>query len=168
MFKKELLISGFLITLLLVPKLIFAVCPVCTIVVVGGVGLCRYLGIDDLISGVWIGGLIMSLIIWTIDWLNRKKIRFLFRKILVLSFFYSIVIFPLYWLGIIGHPENKFLSIDKLLFGIGTGSSVFVLSVLFHNFLKKKNQGKSFSPFQKVLIPILFLIILSLIFWRIC
>jgi hypothetical protein len=34
------------------------VCPVCTIAVAGGVGLCRYLGIDDLISGSWIGALL--------------------------------------------------------------------------------------------------------------
>ncbi len=31
-------------------------CPVCSISIGVGVGLCRYLGIDDLISGVWIGG----------------------------------------------------------------------------------------------------------------
>jgi hypothetical protein len=37
------------------------VCPVCTIAVAGGVGLCRYLGIDDLISGAWIGALLFSL-----------------------------------------------------------------------------------------------------------
>jgi len=67
-----------------------------------------------------------------------------------------------------GHPENKFFGIDKLLFGIISGSFVFLISVLFHNFLVKKNQGKSFFPFQKVVIPILFLSFLSLIFYFIC
>ena len=143
-------------------------CPVCTIAVGAGVGLCRYLGIDDLISGTWIGGSIVSLIFWTIDWLNKKQIHFLFRKISVSVFFYFIVITPLYWLDILGHPFNKFWGIDKLLFGIIAGSFAFILSVLFHNFLKKKNQGKSFFPFQKVVLPISFLIILSLIFWLIC
>jgi len=143
-------------------------CPVCTIAVGAGVGLCRYLGIDDLISGTWIGGLIVSLIFWTIDWLNKREIHFLFRKILVSVFFYFIVITPLYWLGIMGHPENKFWGIDKLLFGIISGSFAFILSVLFHNFLIKKNQGKVFFYFQKVVIPISFLVILSLIFYLVC
>jgi len=143
-------------------------CPVCTIAVGAGVGLCRYLGIDDLISGTWIGGLIVSLIFWTIDWLNKREIHFLFRKILVSVFFYFIVITPLYWLGIMGHPENKFWGIDKLLFGIISGSLAFILSVLFHNFLIKKNQGKVFFYFQKVVIPISFLVILSLIFYLVC
>ena len=165
---KKLLLFGFLILGLLLSSVSEAVCPVCTIAVGTGVGLCRYLGIDDLISGAWIGGLSMSLVIWTIDWLNKRKIKFLFRKPLILIFWYAISIFPLYGLGIMGHPENKFWGIDKLLFGIISGSIVFLVSFLFHNFLLKKNQGKVFFPFQKVLIPVLFLLILSLIFYFIC
>jgi len=163
---KKIFLLPFL--LIFLPKFVFAFCPVCTIAVGAGVGLCRYLGIDDLISGTWIGGLLMSLTLWTIDWLNKKKIKFLFRKILVFIFWYGITIFPLYWLGIMGHPENKFGGIDKLLFGIISGSVVFLISFSIHNFLVKKNQGKSYFPFQKVIIPVSFLLILSLIFYLIC
>ena len=145
-----------------------AVCPICTIAVGAGVGLCRYLGIDDTISGTWIGGLIISLIAWTIDWLNKKNIRFLFRKILVAIFYYAIIIIPLYGWKIMGHPQNKLFGIDKLLVGIIAGSIAFILSILFNDFLKKKNQGKVYFPFQKVIIPLLFLIITSLIFWLNC
>jgi len=144
------------------------VCPVCTIAVAGGVGLCRYLGIDDLISGAWIGALLFSLFLWTIEWLNKRKIKFLFRKPLVFIFWYGLTIFPLMKIGIIGHPQNKFLGIDKLVFGIFSGTIVFLFSILFENYLRKKNQGKAYFKFQKVLIPVLFLIILSLIFWQIC
>ena len=143
-------------------------CPVCTIAVAGGVGLCRYLGIDDLISGTWIGALLFSLFLWTIDWLNKRKIKFLFRKPLVFIFWYGLTIFPLMKIGIIGHPQNKFLGFDKLIFGIFSGTIVFLFSILFENYLRKKNQSKAYFKFQKVLIPILFLTILSLIFWRIC
>ncbi len=140
-------------------------CPVCTIVVGAGVGLSRYLGIDDLISGIWIGGLLMSLVVWTINWLSKKKVKFLFRKLLVLIFWYSIAILPLYQWGIMGYKENKFLGVDKLLFGIISGSGAFLFSVLLHNFLLKKSKGRVFFPFQKIVIPFLFLIILSLIFY---
>jgi hypothetical protein len=145
-----------------------AVCPICTIAVGAGVGLCRYLGINDAISGTWIGGLIISLIAWTIDWLNKKNIRFLFRKILVAIFYYAIIIIPLYSWNIMGHPQNKLFGIDKLLVGIIAGSIVFILSILFNDFLKRKNQGKAYFPFQKVVIPFLFLFITSLIFWLSC
>lgn len=39
-----------------------AICPVCTVAVGTDVGLCRWLGIDDVLSGIWIGGLIISMI----------------------------------------------------------------------------------------------------------
>jgi hypothetical protein len=146
----------------------FAQCPICTVAVGAGVGLCRYLGIDDTISGTWIGGLLVSLILWTINWLDKKNIHFLFRKILAAVFYYAVTIIPLYQLKIMGNPGNKIFGIDKLLFGIITGSIAFILSVAFNNFLKKKNQGKAYFPFQKVVIPILFLVITSLIHWFSC
>jgi len=146
----------------------FAQCPICTVAVGAGVGLCRYLGIDDTISGTWVGGLLVSLILWTINWLNKKNIRFLFRKILVVVFYYAVTIIPLYQFKIMGNPGNKIYGIDKLLFGIITGSIAFILSIVFNDFLKKKNQGKAYFPFQKVIIPILFLVITSLIHWLSC
>ena len=168
MFKKPLFLFLFLTLGLLIPGLSQAVCMVCTIAVGAGVGLCRWLGIDDLISGAWIGGLIVSMIVWFLDWLDKKGIKFKFRRLIIIVLFYFIVLSPLYLMGIMGHPLNKFWGIDKLLFGIITGSLVFIVSVCLNNFLKKKNQGKAFFPFQKVVLPILSLIIVSLIFYLTC
>jgi hypothetical protein len=36
----------------IVPNFVLAQCPVCTVAIGVGVGLCRYLGIDDLITGL--------------------------------------------------------------------------------------------------------------------
>jgi hypothetical protein len=166
--KKNLFLLSVLFLGLSLPLISQAVCPVCTIAVGAGVGLCRYLGIDDLITGTWVGGLIVSMIMWAIDWFNKKNIRFKFRKILITVSFYLIIIVPLYWMGIMGHPANKFLGIDKLLFGIISGSVAFVAGVLLNDFLKSRNQGKVFFPFQKVVLPIVFLIIASLVHYFVC
>ncbi len=141
-----------------------AVCPVCTIAVGAGVGLCRWLGIDDVLSGIWIGGLIVSMIGWTLSWLDKKQIRFKLKWLLVSAFFYLMVILPLYSMEVMGHPYNKFWGMDKLLLGIIVGSMVFLLAIWFNELLKKKNQGKVFFPFQKVAIPLSFLIIATLVF----
>jgi len=141
-----------------------AVCPVCTIAVGAGVGLCRWLGIDDVLSGIWIGGLIVSMIGWALSWLNKKQIRFPLHSLAVVAFFYLIIILPLYSMGIMGHPYNTFWGIDKLLLGMIFGSLAFLLSLWLNSFLKKINQGKVFFPFQKVVLPILFLTITTLIF----
>lgn len=142
-----------------------AVCPVCVVAVSACVGLSEYLGIDDTISGLWIGGLLVSMTIWTIDWLKRKNIRFYGRKILTAILFYVFTIGPLYKNQMIGQPLNKFWGVDKLLLGIILGSIFFLVAVFINLYLKKKNGGKVFFPFQKVVVPIVILGILSGIFY---
>lgn len=144
-----------------------AVCPVCTIAVASCVGLARWLKIDDSITGLWIGGLIVSLIVWTVDYLNKKNIRFGGRKPLVVIAYYALVILPLYFTHIIGHPLNKCWGIDKLLMGIVVGSVLFAIGAIIHNYLKKKNNNKSYFPLQKVAFPVGFLAVASLIIYLI-
>ncbi|MEK7580030.1 MAG: hypothetical protein AAB465_00230 [Patescibacteria group bacterium] len=141
------------------------ICQVCTLVVCAGLGLSRWLGVDDTISGVWIGGLTISLIVWTVDWLNKKNIRFKGRKILIFLSYYLIILVPLYWGKIMGHPLNTFCGMDKLLFGILSGSIVFAVAAGWYVYLKKKNNNRAYFPFQKVVMPVGALLILSAIFY---
>jgi len=144
-----------------------AVCPVCTMGAIAGVGLCRWLGIDDLITGAWIGGLLFSSLLWFWYWLVKKKPAVKNTKIglLITLVWYGVVIFPLYFTGIIGHPYNEIWGVDKLLFGIAAGTIVFALAVKLNDYLKKKNQGKVYFPYQKVVLPIGFLAVASLVFY---
>jgi hypothetical protein len=158
-----------LLFLTLIPiKAVFAVCPVCTIAVGAGLGLAQWLGIDDSISGLWIGALIVSVSIWTINWLNGKNIKFKGRKILIFLGYYLIVVLPLYWKGMIGHPYNKLCGIDKLLFGIIMGTVLFVAGVICHNYIRKKNGDKSYFKGQKIAFAIAPLIIASIILYFTC
>ena len=50
----------------------YAICPICTLAVGAGVGLSRWLGVDDTVTGLWIGGLTVSMILWTIFWADKK------------------------------------------------------------------------------------------------
>lgn len=158
----------FFFVLLLIPSQVLAVCPVCSVVVTSGVGLSRYLGIDDTISGIWLGGLIISLAFWGIDWLKKKNITKFFPLGIISIFIlaYLMVLLPLYWAKFFTSCETLWGQ-NKLLIGIIFGSLVFLMSVLFHNFLKKKNKDKVYFPFQKVIIPVLSLVILSIIFYLI-
>jgi hypothetical protein len=75
--------------------------------------------------------------------------------------YYVLIIWPLYVAGIMGHPSNTKWGIDKILLGIILGTFALVLALFTNGFLKKKNGGKVFFPFQKVVIPIVFLLIIS-------
>lgn len=142
-----------------------AVCPVCTVAVVGGVGLSRWLGIDDTIAGLWIGGLTVSLIMWTIDWMNRKNYKFKGRKIIITLAYYLLIVVPLFFTNIMGHPLNKIWGIDKLLLGIIFGSALFFAGAMLYPYSKNKKTNKPYFPYQKVAMPVSPLIILSIIFY---
>jgi hypothetical protein len=165
--KKILAIIG--IAFLALPKITFAVCPVCTVAVGAGLGLAEWIGIDDSISGLWIGALIVSMSIWTINWLKNKEFRFKGRKILVFAAYYLIVVWPLYSKGFIAkNPLNTLCRIDKLLFGIILGTILFATGVIFHNYLFKKNGNKSYFKGQKIVAAIVPIIVASIVLYFIC
>lgn len=145
-----------------------AVCPICTVAVCASVGLSRWLGVDDTITGLWVGGLAVSLIIWTVDWLNKKNIRFMGRKPLIAAGYYFLIIWPLYHYNMIDHPLNKLWGVDKLLLGITLGSISFIIGILINNHLKKKNNNQVYFPFQKVAMSVGLLVILSLALYLSC
>lgn len=146
---------------------VLAVCPLCTVAVGTGVGLCRYLGIDDTITGVWIGGLIVSMGLWFSDFLKKKKVRLKFLEFWSTLIIFLITVPFLYWGKLIGIKNNTLWGIDKLVLGIFSGALFFVLAVFTDKFLRKINKGKVFIYYQKVIIPLLYLAILSLIFYKI-
>jgi hypothetical protein len=140
-----------------------AICPLCTLAVCAGAGFFGWLGIDDIITGLWIGGLTLSAIMWTMSFLNKKNIRFPGRRLLIILCYYGIVIAPLYWQGIIGRPDNKFWEIDRLVVGIIGGSIFFFAGVVYYVYLKEKNKGRVYFPLQKVVVPVAPLVLLSLL-----
>lgn len=154
----------------LVPKTAYAVCPICTVAVGAGLGLSRYFGIDDSVTGIWVGGLIISLTLWTVDWLSKKNWKVIkklsSRATVGLSFLFWVLLTypPLYWAGIIGHPFNTILEIDKLIFGSILGAIAFTIGV-FADKKVRKVRGKQLFNYQKVVFPVVSLTILSLVLY---
>lgn len=153
------------IVLVCLVKQAYAICPVCTIAVGIGIGFSRWLGIDDTITGLWVGGLVVSLIMWTIFWFDKKEIYFKGRIIITSLCYYFILVVPLYYMGIIGHPLNKLWGVDKIVLGTIIGSIAFFLGGIGYFYLKKHNNNRAYFPFQKVVMPVAPLIILSMIFY---
>ena len=80
-------------------------------------------------------------------------------------FFYLVTVFPLYFTGIVGHPYNKIWGIDKLIFGTGVGSVLFLASIFLDKYLRAKNGGKVFFYYQKVVLPVALLLLGSGVFY---
>ena len=160
--KKDILIIS-LFSLFLAGQAL-AVCPVCTIAVVGGVTLSEYLGIDDVIAGLWIGGMIVSMSLWTIDWLNKKNIKFMFRKPLIFIGYGYLTYYSLEVAGLLKNCQRLW-GVNKLALGSVVGILVFTIGVLIDRVMRQKTEGKARFPFQKVVMPIGALAIASIVFY---
>lgn len=159
----------FLTTILLLSsiKQAQAVCPVCTVAVAGGLGISRWIGIDDSVMGIWIGGLILSSGFWMADWASKKSWRIPYPKILSILLMVLFVVPPLYMAKMIGLPGNTLWSIDKILLGTIVGSGLFYAGMRLDLWLRTTNENKVYIYYQKVIAPVFFLTIGSVIFFLI-
>lgn len=167
-FKKIILsVLGVFGLSLLFAKKALAMCPICTVAVGAGIGFSRWLGIDDTITGLWVGGLTVSMITWTLDWLSRKNYNFRYKNEITILGYYLLIVVPLYFMGLIANPANAIFGdwLDKMLLGTILGSLGFWFAAEWYGDLKKKNGGKAYFPFQKVVMPVGTLLILSIIFY---
>jgi hypothetical protein len=152
------------IAYLLFPRASYAVCPVCTVAVVAGLGLSRWLGVDDTVSGIWIGGVILSASLWFASWLKKKNITFPYLTVVSATIMYTIILLPLRLANIIGHPLNTLWGFDKLILGILIGSAIFLVAV-FADKKEREIKEKQLFLFQRVIFPLGALAIMSLLFY---
>lgn len=173
---KKIIYFGTILTSLFVlhysvftPK-VYAVCPVCTVAVGAGLGISRALGIDDAVTSVWIGGLIISISFWTVSWIENKKIKLLkdlknsTLTLASIALWAILTIFPLYTLKYIGRPLNALFGVDKIILGTIIGSVMFFAAVFTDKKLRSI-YGKQFFNYQKVVFPVIFLLVSSLIMY---
>ena len=141
-------------------------CPVCTVTVIAGLGISRLLGIDDLITSLWIGGFILSFSFITIAWIGKKwpKLKSKYYYFPTFILMYLFVLVPLILNHTIGIIRNTIWGIDKIVFGIIAGSLVFIIGIWADKKVRKI-KGKQLFIYQKVVFPVLALIILSFVFY---
>jgi len=141
-------------------------CPVCTITVIAGLGISRLLGIDDLLTSIWIGAFILSFSFVTLEWINKKWPKILIERFTlpIIALVYLLVLIPLKLNHSIGVVGNILWGTDKIILGTVIGSLVFLIGVGADK-LQRKKFKKIFFPFQKVASPVLALLIITIIFF---
>ncbi len=158
------LLLGILIGIFGLPMIAEAVCPLCTFAVSAGVGLTQYLGVDDVITGLWLGGFLVSLTLWSNGicerWYHGHGVL---RVFLLTGMWFGSCYFTLWLTGYLGHPLNRLWGVDKLLLGGGIGAFSFSLAYLAYLWLRRR-YGRSLFPFQKVIMPVAVLLGLSFLF----
>lgn len=144
-----------------------AVCPICVVAVGAGLGFSEWLGVDDVVASIWIGALLLATVLWTLLEMRKRNKKFAFDSVIIFLAYYLLTLVPLYYAGIIGHPLNVIFGIDKIIFGATLGTLVLLFSHWLNLYLREKNGGKVFFNYQKVVIPIIILLLVSVIFYLI-
>jgi len=127
-------------------KPVYASCPVCVITVGGGLLIAKKLGIDDLLVSIWLSGL------------NSAMAFLIFKKH---PYLWSLIF---YGLTIVYLTYTRQLNYPKVFLGMTIGPLTFFLAIFIDKLIKKIRKGKVLFPYQKVTIPLLLLILVTLIF----
>lgn len=144
-----------------------AVCPVCTIAIGAGLEGMRMLGVKDIITGIWAGGLTVSLIGWTANYMKKHNVRGWFWYLL------NVLVYVALLAGVYFVPadnpivkwwDNCMWGMDQFLLGIIVGALTFILMELWYVHIKKNNGGHALFPFQKVVMPFGGLLFMTVVF----
>ncbi len=144
------------------------VCPVCTVAVGAGLEGARLLGVADVITGIWAGGLTLSLVAWTANYMTRRGVSARIWYVLNFVAYYAILAL-VYFIPtanpIVRFNQSCIWGIDQFMMGVIVGTIVFYLMARWYLNIKAKNGGHAQFPFQKVVWPLGGLLIATLIFW---
>lgn len=166
--KKSLLtaFSAFVMAILTLPAA-WAVCPVCTVAVGAGLEGARLLGVDDVITGIWAGGLTLSLFFWTAGWLKKRGVTSVWLQIVAPLVVCYGLLAAVYLMPGVTFGAKTLWGVDKFLLGIIVGTVAFYLGARWYIKIKRDNGGHARFPFQKVIVPLSFLLVATVVFWLI-
>ena len=160
---------SFLFSLVSLTNVAFAHCPLCSAATGTAVAATRYYGVDDLIVGTFIGGFIISTAYWSNKFLmkknkNKKYIQFQLPIVIILSLLLTFITF--YFAKLLKNPNPAFqiFGIDKIVVGSVIGSLISVFAFWFNDFLRRI-KGKSFFPFQGIVLSLALLSLTSLLYY---
>ncbi|MDO9028148.1 MAG: hypothetical protein Q7U68_04725 [Candidatus Roizmanbacteria bacterium] len=141
---------------------VYASCPVCVITVGGGLLIAKKLGIDDLLVSIWISGLNTAMAFWIASTIKKKIVNdpYLPAEALAKAGLWS---FGFYFLTIVYLWYSKQL-VNKVFLGLTVGLVVFFLAMLTDKALRQKKNGKALFYYQKVVIPIVYLLVVTITF----
>ena len=129
---------------------VYAQCPVCIITVGGGLFIAEKLGISSFLVSIWLSALNCA-----IAYYLATKFK---KPILKSGYFWSIIFYLLtvFYLDISRQ-------LDSSLIGLSVGLIVSIFSINIDQLIKHFNHGKVLFYYQKVIIPLVILIITTII-----
>lgn len=139
-------------------------CAVCTVAVGASLEIARHYGVDDSVVGVWAGALLALLGYWLILWFDKKNWSFPGRNFLLMAV--SVGSIGFMYISEIPYSPRVIgiFYLDPLLFATILGALTFIYVSKFYQWMKARNGGHAHFPFEKVVLPVAALALLSVYF----
>ena len=141
--------------------------PICAVGIASGLGISRWLGIDDITLGLWIGALILSVSIQLNVFLTKKGKSFPFSFWVIFGGTWILSFLPISK-TLTQDPSCNIFGFPRVICGSILGALILFLVDGVNNFIIDKHNKKVYFYYQRVIIPIIGLIIVSMIIESIC
>jgi len=141
--------------------------PVCAIGIASGLGISRWLGIDDITLGLWIGALILSVSIQFDIFLSKKGKSFPFSFWVIFGGTWALSFLPILK-SLTQDPSCNIFGFPRIICGSVLGAFTLFLVDRVNNFIINKHNKKVYFYYQRVIIPIIGLIIISMVIESMC
>ncbi len=141
-------------------------CPICTIAIGAGVGVAESLGVPSVVVGIWAGALLTLLGYWMIKFFDKRGWKFWGRDALLIGV--SVAMIGFAYVGDLQYTPQEIWSViylDPILFGALLGMVVLIVVEKLYEWMKRKNGGHAHFPFERVVLPV---VALALVSWGIC
>lgn len=152
----------FLLSIVMLPYKAWAnpACAVCTLAIGASLSVARKLGVEDSVVGLWAGALLTLLGYWTIMYFDKRQWHFWGRDLLLIALSVAMI-------GFIFVSETvytpviiwKILYMDPIMFSAILGMLIYIFSQQFYLWMKARNGGRAHFPFEKVVLPIVLLMV---------
>lgn len=145
-----------------------APCAVCVVAIGSGLGISRALGIDDSLTGIWIGALLLAIAMFTTNWMKSKWPNFKWSSVIGFGSTYLFTI-PFFFVFDLFSKGGEMFGVSRLLIGMISGTVFLTFGLYTDKALRQlKEDGKAFFPFQKVLVPVAFLLLATAMMAIVC
>ncbi len=139
-------------------------CAVCTVAIGASLSLARSLGVDDCVVGVWSGAMLAIIGYWTIRFFEKRQWDFPGRDTILMVLSIAMIGF-MYVSEMTYNPMIiGVFYIDSFLLSNIIGALVFIGGMNFYQWMKTKNGGHAHFPFEKVVVPVALVLLVSLVF----
>ena len=139
-------------------------CVVCTVAIGTSLSIAHKLGVSDCVIGVWTGAMLSIVGYWTIRFFEKRNWNFKGRDLILMGL--SIASVGFIYLETLTYSPLiiGFLYIDSFLLASLVGAFTFILAMRFYEWLKYKNSGHAHFPFEKVVLPVVSVLLVSYVF----